>query len=322
MITGIVIWYSGALFKERACQNISTNAEGVKKNGIENTLILRMVIILLTIEEYISRRKKEDNLDEFDIYAKTQNMKICVDYVFEYFNNYINITEAEDKTVLHREKLDKYRKQLADYDPEVRSWAVTMYDEYGKQIDRYIRNVLKENGLFFFYNTDNEFRNVSYECYNKLVKKLPFLKEHTEMFFLFIKDYHRVKSQLQFEAGIPFITDEITEWVEQTWIKNNVNLAAFSYNWINMFFDHDDIWPSTHRKKSDNSWRKFDYDYKQKSNLFNIDSLYRKIPKKSFIKGRKQELEILFMYYWIHDIEGDKEYWQEYLEKVLPDLKE
>ena len=52
MITGIVIWYSGALFKERACQNISTNAEGVKKNGIENTLILRMVIILLTIEEY------------------------------------------------------------------------------------------------------------------------------------------------------------------------------------------------------------------------------------------------------------------------------
>ena len=67
MITGIVIWYSGALFKKRICRNISTNAEGVKKNGIENTLILRMVIILLTIEEYISRRKKEDNPDEFDI---------------------------------------------------------------------------------------------------------------------------------------------------------------------------------------------------------------------------------------------------------------
>jgi hypothetical protein len=31
-----------------------------------------------------------------------------VDYVFEYFNNYLNTTEAEEKTVLHSEKLDKY----------------------------------------------------------------------------------------------------------------------------------------------------------------------------------------------------------------------
>lgn len=64
-----------------------------------------------------------------------------------------------------------------------------------------------------------------------------------------------------------------------------------------------------------------DYDYKQKSNLFNLDSLYRKMPKKSFIKGRKQEFEILFMYYWLHDMEGDNDYWQKYLESVLPALK-
>ena len=44
--------------------------------------------------------KKEDRLNEFDMEARTQNMKICVDYVFEYFNNYLNITEAEEKTVI------------------------------------------------------------------------------------------------------------------------------------------------------------------------------------------------------------------------------
>lgn len=53
---------------------------------------------MLTIEEYISRRKKEDKFNEFDMDTHTQNMKICVDYVFEYFNNYLNITEAEEKT--------------------------------------------------------------------------------------------------------------------------------------------------------------------------------------------------------------------------------
>jgi hypothetical protein len=42
--------------------------------------------------------EKEGKLNEFDTDARAQNMKSCVDYVFEYFNN-LNITEAEEKTV-------------------------------------------------------------------------------------------------------------------------------------------------------------------------------------------------------------------------------
>lgn len=276
---------------------------------------------MLTIEEYIARRKKEDKLNEFDLDARTQSMKICVDYVFEYFNNYLNITEAEEKTVLHNEKLEKYRKQLREYEPEVRDWVVGIYNLYGKQIHRYIGNMLKENELFFLYDTDSEFRNASYDCYSRLIKKFSFLKDQTEMLFLFIKDYHRVESEQGFRFGIPSISEEITDWVDKTWTKHQVNLLAFAYEWINGFFDNEDIWPSTHRIKAQNSWRKYDYNYKQKSNLFNLDSLYRKMPKKSFIKGRKQELEILFMYYWLHDMEGDSDYWQEYLEVVLPVLQ-
>ena len=88
---------------------------------------------MLSIEDYISRRKKEDKLNEFDIDSRAQNMKICVDYVFYYFTNYLNITEAEEKTILHSEKLEKYRKQLKEYEPEVREWLVSVYNEYGKK---------------------------------------------------------------------------------------------------------------------------------------------------------------------------------------------
>lgn len=276
---------------------------------------------MLSIEEYIARRKKEDKLNEFDLDARSQNIKTCVDYVFEYFNNYLDITEAEEKTVIHNEKLEKYRKQFWDYEPEVREWIINIYSDYGKQMHRHIKNILKENELFYLYDTDSEFRSVSYDCYSKLIKKLPFLKEQTEMLFLFIKDYHRVESQRMFNFGIPTISDEINDWIDETWAKHQVNLLAFAYDWIKRFYDHEELWPSNHKKKSQNSWRKYDYDYKQKSNLFNIDSLYRKIPKKSFTKGRKQEFEILFMYYWLHDMVGDDEgYWQEYLEAVLPAL--
>lgn len=219
------------------------------------------------------------------------------------------------------EAIDMQDKQLREYEPEVREWAVGIYNEYGKQMNRYIGNIMKENELFFLYDTDSEFRNASYDCYSRLIKKFSFLKDQTEMLFLFIKDYHRVESEQRFGFGVPSISEEITDWVDKTWAKHQVNLLAFAYDWINSFYENEDIWPSTHRKKSQYSWRKYDYDYKQKSNLFNLDSLYRKMPKKSFIKGRKQEIEILFMYYWIHDMEGDNDYWQEYLEIVLPGLK-
>ena len=158
---------------------------------------------MLTIEEYIARRKKEDNLNEFDTDIRTQNMKICVDYVFEYFNNYMNITEAEEKTILNNERLEKYRKQLREYEPEVREWVVNIYDEYEKQLPRHVGNALKEDEFFFLYNSDNEFRSASYECYSKLIKKLLFLKDQTEMLFLLIKDYHRVESEKNIVTEYP-----------------------------------------------------------------------------------------------------------------------
>ncbi len=46
--------------------------------------------------------------------------------------------------------------------------------------------------------------------------------------------------------------------------------------------------------------------------------LYSKISNMPFIKGKKQFLEILMMYNWLHSISGDDEnYWDEYLNKIL-----
>lgn len=60
------------------------------------------------------------------------------------------------------------------------------------------------------------------------------------------------------------------------------------------------------------------YNYKQKTNLFNLNTLYPKISNKPFIKGKKQFLETLLMYNWLHTIEGDPDnYWEEYLKQIL-----
>jgi hypothetical protein len=37
---------------------------------------------MLTKEAYIAKRKNEDQLNEFNIQDRIQNLKTCVDYVF------------------------------------------------------------------------------------------------------------------------------------------------------------------------------------------------------------------------------------------------
>ncbi len=278
--------------------------------------LLKEMKELLSLEEYIAKRKKEDRLNEFDLKNIRENIRVCVNYVFEYYNNYIPIDKIEEKTILKEEKLDRYRKQLDEYDPEIVDWLVSLNSEYSKHMNRIIGNAIDDD-FFLLYDKEEEFRSVSYSCYSKLIKRCPFLKDQTEMLYKFIKEYHRILSMQK----IPYICDEINEWLEQTLTKYHVNLSVFAYDWANYFYENEDIWPPTCRHKSQYSFRKYDYDIKQKSNLFNLDSLYRRMPKKPYTRGRKQELEILMMYHWLHSLEGDDDgYWQEYLEKVLPGI--
>lgn len=277
---------------------------------------------MLTLEEYIAKRKKEDRLNEFNIEKRLENIRLSVNYIFEYYDGYLNITDMEHKTVLNNERLEKFRRQVEHYDKDVQDWLIGLYDEYGKYMHKNIAKVIDKNDVFLLYHKDSEFRSVSYDCYSKLIKQYPFLKDQTEMLYQFIKDYHRIRS---IDSGdfedVPFFTQPMGDWIKGTYAKFKVNLVEFAYSYAMTFFDNDSKWPTGHKKKTGKEYMPFDYDYKQKKNLFNIDSVYSKVSSKSFIKGRKQELELLIMYYWLHSIENDEEYWVEYTSRVIPMLK-
>jgi hypothetical protein len=276
------------------------------------------VIRMMTLEEYIAKRKREDKVNEFDIDSKMDNMRICVNYVFEYFNQYLDIDEMEQKTYVNQERLDKFRKQLEMYDQDIQDWIVNIYDIHEKHIHRSIISLLKKDDLFLLYYKDSEFRSCSYDCYAELIKKNPFLKDQTEMLFLFIKDYHRIQSQKAINAPTEYLTEEINEWLEKTWEKYKVNIWAFASNYVERFSDNDSLWPAKHKIKNMESWRPYIYDYKQKTNLFNLNTIYTRISKKPFIKGKKQYLEIIMMYIWLHSIWGDEDnYWDEYMGKSI-----
>jgi hypothetical protein len=156
-------------------------------------------------------------------------------------NQYLDITKMEEQTALNNERLEEYRRQLRQYEPEIQEWLVNIYADYDKKINRSIINFLKKDELFLLYNKDHEFRGVSYECYAHLGKRYPFLKNHTEMLFLFIKDYHRIQSQPIKEFNTIFISEEINEWIEETWTKYQVNVLAFAFDWVHRFHENKDM---------------------------------------------------------------------------------
>lgn len=45
---------------------------------------------MLTLEEYITKRIQKESVDIYNLKYKQENMKQCIDFVFEYFNEYLD----------------------------------------------------------------------------------------------------------------------------------------------------------------------------------------------------------------------------------------
>ncbi|WP_339060038.1 hypothetical protein [Tepidibacillus marianensis] len=115
---------------------------------------------------------------KFEIESKMENMRVCVNYVFEYFNQYLDLSKMDEKTALNNERIEKYRKQLHQYDPEIQNWLVGIYDDYNVQINRSIISILKKLSYFYciiLIANSEVFRMTV--CYAKLIKKNTFLKD-------------------------------------------------------------------------------------------------------------------------------------------------
>ncbi len=51
-----------------------------------------------------------------------------------------------------------------------------------------------------------------------------------------------MQSQQSREYNIPYISEEINDWIESTWKKYQVKVAAFAVSWVNKFFENEDTW--------------------------------------------------------------------------------
>lgn len=267
-----------------------------------------------TLEEYIAKRKIEDSLNEFDTSQKMKNIRTCIDYIFEYFDQYLPSQGAEKRTIAENERIVKYEKTLSEFTPEIKDWLVSIYDTYGKKINKNIAYFVNSNDTFLLMYEEAEFQSIANDCFVSLIKNYPFLGNQLEMIYKFIREYHLKESSVYID-DLPDISDQITEWLQDTLTKYKVNIASACEGYLNYFEDNPGIWPAGSKiiLEYSQTGRKYHYDYKRKTNVFDIDGFYSRFENKPFIKGKKKQLEILMMHFWLYSIEGDDDYWKEYL---------
>lgn len=122
------------------------------------------------------------------------------------------------------------------------------------------------------------------------------------MLFRFVKDAHRARSLFNPYDKDLFISENVNEWIIETYKKYGVNIYNYCQEQIFYYSERLEIWPKGHKKRSKYYYDKraehkelnfndcvyWDYDYHQKSNLFGLDLLYRKMPKKNFTRGKNR----------------------------------
>lgn len=276
---------------------------------------------MITLNQFIEKRLKDDKKNLFDLNKKESNLQDCVNYVFEYFNTYINSDESQKLQIENDEKLKKYYGQIEKYSSDVQKWLIEVYSVYNKKLNQQIPKLLKNIDIFLLTNSSESFRKYSYKCYSQLIKNYTFMEEYIDQLYDFIVDEHRIMSDnYQFEQNtIIGISEKIDKHVNHTLNKYNVNLLAWAENYAMSFSDYPHMWPVGTCDELE--YGKFYNPMKANKNKFNIDYIYSQVSSLPYIKGKKKMLEILVMYYWQNDINpAEEKLYEEYLKKMCEQL--
>lgn len=277
----------------------------------------------MKLEQYIRMKKKEDGIDEYDLSKRSENIQICVSYVHEYFENYLENQESK-KSYVEEQKRDRYRKSVSQYSPDIQDWLVDLYSRSGKYVHRHIHNLIGEP-FFLLFSTEAEFRALTNEIYPEVIEKVNVLSGEEEMIYRFLRDEHRIKSKFESYQQRIHITDNIDEWISNTFKKYGVNIFAFCDEWAYEFSSDTSLWESSRKIRNHENdsmleygyysldhYMFWEYDYKSAGERFGLKSLFNQMPEKDFTKGKKQEFDAVLLYWWTQILDRDNVTWDEY----------
>lgn len=265
---------------------------------------------MLTIENYIASRKKKDKLDEFDFQKHSENMGAVIQYVMEYFNEYLNLEDYSYEQVKTQQVIDKFKEGIIENFPTTYEFIISYYWSNKKRVDKLVSKAYEEiEDIEIFYLPEDDRKVAEYVCKNKL--KVVATEELLSNIAIMSKEYRESQIEKPSISDMKELDNAISDWVIEVYRKYNVNLLDFareiSYKFYERYVDREyDGQTKTHYYINK-------YDYRYQDNPFNINDIYNRNKHREFIDGHKGELEMLIMYFWLLEDVHDESYWPEYV---------
>ncbi|MFC3770381.1 hypothetical protein [Paenibacillus sp. GCM10012303] len=82
---------------------------------------------MLSVEQYIAKMKKKDNLDEFNFKNHAENMSTVLKYVMDYFNQYLNPEEYDYENIKTEQSALKITQEIEGLFPESQGFVIEYY---------------------------------------------------------------------------------------------------------------------------------------------------------------------------------------------------
>lgn len=267
------------------------------------------------IEDYIHTRKLKDKLDEFDFSRRSDNMGKIINYVSEYFNDYLTPEDFSEEILKLQQNLEKSRKRLEEDYPTSHLFIEQFYMKHQKRIDTFIGKVIQNSVEAPLCYRLSDYMAIAKEVlYNRLLMKDE-SEETLNNVAIAVEEYTKRWNEEPDRSSMKEVDPVIVKWIMDAYREYGVNLLDFAYGYMSEW--EKKYTETTYSRDIKESYLINHYDYQYQENPFDINQWYEQHKDRPFIEGKKYFLEMLLMYIWLFEILDDSSYWGEYIQLMI-----
>lgn len=267
------------------------------------------------IEDYIHTRKLKDRLDEFDFSKRSENMGKIINYVSEYFNDYLTPEDFSEEILKLQQNLEKSRKRLEEDYPTSHLFIEQFYMKHQKRIDTFIGKVVQNSVEAPLCYRLSDYMAIAKEVlYNRLLMKDE-SEETLNNVAIAVEEYTKRWNEEPNRSSMKEVDPVIVKWIMDAYREYGVNLLDFAYGYMSEW--EKKYTETTYSRDIKESYLINHYDYQYQENPFDINQWYEQHKDRPFIEGKKYFLEMLLMYIWLFEILDDSSYWGEYIQLMI-----
>lgn len=272
-------------------------------------------VLLDKIEEYISKRKRKDKLNEFDFTQHSENMGKVIQYVSDYFNNYLSPEDYSYEQIKLQQNIEKSRKTLENRYPQTHDFIEKYYLEHQKRIDTFIGKACENfKDIDIFYRKE-DFRKIAEEVVFKRLCIEDMNEDDFAKVVVAVEEHLKSKIDKPHHSEMKGLDNKIVKWVFDSYREYGVNIFGYAFNiawkWEDRYVEYKYI------REYEESCRINNYDYRYQENPFEVDQEFEKHKDLPFFKNKRDYFEMLVMYCWLFHMLDDTSYWAEYVQLCI-----